>query len=92
MSEHTPEAALWRAVVTQAVLDASWEQGNSKGDQTGDGFTAARRDEARAWLLGDSRDFRQVCFMAGFDPDAVRESAQRKDQTGWPAVRLMRAA
>ena len=80
---------MWRAVVTQAVLDASWKQ-TGKHESVRD--NVVYRDKARAWLLGDSKDFRDVCFMAGFDPDAVRESAQRKDEADWPAVRLMRAA
>lgn len=89
MTEHTPEAALWRAVVTQAVMDASWKQ-TGKHETVGD--SVLNRDKARAWLLGNSKDFREVCFMAGFDPDAVRESAQRKDAEDWPSLRLMRAA
>ena len=89
MTQHTPEAAMWRAVVTQAVLDASWKR-TGKHENVRD--NVVNRDKARAWLLGDSKDFRDVCFMAGYDPDAVRESAQRKDEADWPAVRLMRAA
>lgn len=89
MSNHSPEVELWKAVVTQAVIDASWHQ-TGKHESVGDSIV--NRDQARAWLLGNSTDFRNVCTMAGFDPDAVRESAQRKDAEDWPAVRLMRAA
>ena len=89
MSEHTPEAKLWRAVVTQAVIDASWKQ---TGKHASVDDSVLNRDRARAWLLGNSADFRHVCSMAGFDADAVRESAQRKDEADWPALRLMRAA
>ena len=86
--DKTPERDLWRAVVSQAVMDASWKQ-TGKHENVGD--SRINRDRARAWLLGNSADFREVCSLADFDPDAVRESAQRKDEAGWPSVRQLAA-
>ena len=88
MSE-SPERDMWRAVVSQAVLDASWRQ-TGKHENPDD--SRLHRDQARAWLLGNSKDFRHVCSLADLDPDAVRESAMRKDAAGWPAMRNKLAA
>jgi len=68
----TGEAALWRAVVAQAVHDAAPRRRPSRL------LSAERvraRDEARRWLLGAGRDFRRVCDLAGLDPRAVRATA-----------------
>lgn len=64
-SDHEP--GLWRAVITQALMDAA---------------TASRKAEARriradaiSWLLSPSDDFDAVCDNAGLDPDYVRSRA-----------------
>jgi hypothetical protein len=38
---------------------------------------------AREWLLGDSRDFRIVCNLAGLDYEAVRDCARRLARRYW---------
>jgi hypothetical protein len=43
------------------------------------------RNIARAWLLGNSKDFREVCHLAQLDPEAVRDNAQRLARQGWPS-------
>ena len=65
-SDHEP--SLWRAVITQALMDAA---------------TASRKTEARrirsdalSWLLSPSDDFDNVCDNAGLDPDYVRTKAR----------------
>lgn len=64
-SDHEP--GLWRAVITQALMDAA---------------TASTKPEARRirqdaihWLLSPSDDFDAVCDNAGLDPDYVRSRA-----------------
>lgn len=42
------------------------------------------RAEARRWLLGNSKDFQEVCHLAGLEPDAVRDRAQAMSRRGWP--------
>jgi hypothetical protein len=69
---------LWRSVIAQAIRDACplirpWEDDEVRRD----------REAARAWLLGDSRDFRLVTALAELDADAVRESALRLKARGW---------
>jgi len=68
----TGETALWRAVVAQAFHDAV------PGRRQARPLSAERvraRDEARRWLLGDGRDFRRVCDLAGLDARAVHAEA-----------------
>jgi hypothetical protein len=58
---------LWVAVITRAVLDAG---GLVLGDRNPAEIVAAIR-QARAWLTDDTPDFREVCGMAGVDPEAI---------------------
>lgn len=85
----SPERDMWRAVISQAIIDASWVQ-TGKHESPDDNLL--HRDQARAWLLGNSKDFRHVCSLADLDPDAVRDSALRKDAAGWPSMRKKMAA
>lgn len=54
------ETALWRAVITQALMDAS---SNSAKDE-------AKNDKMKAlrWLCSNSQDFKTICYYAGYDP------------------------
>lgn len=58
------ERALWLAVVAQAMDDAA-----------GINVTPAECRDARVWFRKGGPDFRQTCFLADLDPDAVRERA-----------------
>lgn len=60
--------ALWRAVITQAFTDAC---NDNKG-------AALDRQQARAWLLGTSPDFAEVCALALLEPDHVRRLAVQR--------------
>lgn len=64
-ADHEP--GLWRAVITQALMDAA----------TGSNKAEARRlrQDALNWLLSPSDDFDAVCDNAGLDPDYVRTRA-----------------
>lgn len=64
-SDHEP--SLWKAVITQALMDAA---SNSNKDDAG----RAKRD-AIEWLLSASPDFEYVCDNAGLDPSYVRRKA-----------------
>ena len=61
------ERALWRAVITQALMDAS---SNSKKMEL-----KYEKSQALCWLSAFSEDFRCVCDHAGFDPVYVRTQA-----------------
>ncbi len=74
------EVALWRAVIDQALTDATL--GLLKGKPGGKKKARPsvermiHRDQARTWLLGMGKDFREVCTMALLEPDAVRAAAR----------------
>ena len=63
------EQSLWRAVITQALMDAASKSAKSEAKRA--------RLEALEWLLSASPDFEDVCEHAGFNPNYVREQSQR---------------
>lgn len=80
-SDSGPEVALWRAVIAQAISDAtSIIRAKDPGLMKRAGL---ERDQARTWLLGNSKYFRDVCEMALLEPAAVREKAQALSRNGW---------
>lgn len=62
------EPSLWRAVITQALMDAATASAKPEARRV--------RSDALEWLLGDSDDFEYVCDNAGLDPDYVRSRAR----------------
>jgi hypothetical protein len=78
MNHVEPEIRLWCAVVLQAIADAT-----SRISRARCGETKQIRDEARAWLLSNSKDFRCVCELARFDPRTVREFAEKLRRHRW---------
>lgn len=62
------ETALWRAVLTQALMDA----GSNSHKQE---MQRARR-QAIEWLLTSEEDFVTVCLYAGLNPAYVRVKAK----------------
>jgi hypothetical protein len=98
MELHGPEIRLWRAVLLQAIEDATFrykpmKRRKSMIGQERQRILAARakartdagrvQTAARNWLLGNSCDFRLACNLAGFDPEAVRDRAQKLSRQGW---------
>lgn len=69
------ESALWRAVITQALMDAASRSSKHEAIRN--------RQEAREWLLGLTSDFESVCDNAGMDPDYVRTEARRALHRGF---------
>ncbi len=63
------EPSLWRAVITQALMDAASNSQKSEAIKW--------KAEAMQWLSGQSEEFLLVCEYAGLDPDYVRENAAR---------------
>ena len=58
-----PEVALRKAIITQAIIDAS-------------NISEARASkklemEAKAWIFGDGEYFREICLGAGIEPSFV---------------------
>jgi hypothetical protein len=74
---------LWRSVIVQAVRDAitadhpvGYRHHYSATVLSAVVNIPLIRDKARTWLLGNSRDFVDVCCMADLDPDMVRSAAR----------------
>lgn len=59
--------ALWRSVITQALMDAG-RNSNKKSEQI-------HKKAALKWLEEESEDFMQVCILADMDPMYVRAQA-----------------
>lgn len=69
------EQDVWRAVITQALMDAASQSRKSEAKRT--------RKDALQWLLTDSRDFEAVCDNAGFDPGYIRRRAKEALSRGF---------
>lgn len=67
------EQAMWRAVIVQALMDASSLSKKPENLQ--------HKHDALVWLRGTSEDFHRVCHYAGFDPSCakqmIREALER---------------
>jgi hypothetical protein len=65
-ADHEP--GLWRAVITQALMDAASRSRKSEARRS--------REDALKWLLSNGPDFEVVCDNAGFDPGYIRRRAK----------------
>ncbi len=63
----SPEQLLWQSVVIANVLDATNEK-KHLGKQA-----YMDRWKADNWIRFNGRDYREVCNLAGIDPDFLRE-------------------
>ena len=63
------EQGVWRAVIVQALMDASSNSAKKENIQV--------KEEALVWLRGKSTDFASVCHYAGFEPSFVKEMARQ---------------
>lgn len=69
------ESGLWRAVITQALMDAASRSRKPEAIHN--------RHEALEWLLGLTSDFESVCDNAGLNPDYVRTEARKALHRGF---------
>ncbi|MHB2165730.1 hypothetical protein [Alsobacter sp. R-9] len=70
-NDESPELALWCAVIRQAVSDAV-------DSVASDSVSAAARQKARVWFVRKGKDFREVCTLAGVDPDQVHAAMTKR--------------
>jgi len=63
----TPEQKLWQSVVVKAALDAT-----SNAPSSSDDYSAQK--QADAWFRKGGSDFKEVCSLAGLDPDFIQEA------------------
>lgn len=73
------EAALWRAVLLQVIMDSVYASNGS----TNPCERLVVRDAARCWLTTYNRDFHDVCIMADIDPNYMREVVIPKLKETW---------
>jgi hypothetical protein len=68
---------IWCAVIKQAVLDAIAPLARDP---------SRRLDQlnARAWFQNDSKDYREVCHLAGYEPDRIRKVVLPKIEDAKP--------
>ena len=74
------ENALWRAVITQALMDA--------GSHSQKNNMRLERAQAISWISGTSTDFYDVCAMADMNPDYVKRKSKEaiKRECKWRKV------
>jgi len=70
----SPERKLFVAVLSQAVHDAFSSH-----------VPKLEKQQAQAWLMGNSKDFRDICELSGRDSRYVFEKIRRKilKDNGW---------
>tara|TARA_R100001086_G_scaffold145931_1_gene77169 strand:- start:11 stop:412 length:402 start_codon:yes stop_codon:yes gene_type:complete len=73
-----PEQTLWIAVLSQAIRDCFTHVSRNC-------IQPYERDQAREFLLKDTRHFRLVCELAGRDPSYVRGKIRKHvlREQGW---------
>ena len=76
---------LWQSVLLQAVTDAMQEP-NPTDRRAG----ASSLEKGRAYILEPHQDFATLCYLAGLNPDAVREGVIRRiaEHAADPTLRL----
>lgn len=77
---HVPERELWLTVIRQAFTDAFPTTRISPGTKFEAEHRAERNNQmqqARSWFDSAGRDFREVCWLAGMQPEVV-EALYRK--------------
>jgi len=85
---HSPELALWRAVILQAMADAERPaRPVTKGPSGKRGEYTAQERLARLeaidwWKRPRSADFKLVCEYAGLEPDVVYDSFINRPREG----------
>lgn len=67
VASFTAEQELWQSVVVTAFMDATRPNSANRDDMRA-------RSDADRWIRGNGRDFRQVCSMAGMDPDFLHQA------------------
>lgn len=72
--EEQSDRQLWAAVLSTAIEDATTLRTSKQAERD--------KQVALEWLLTDSKDFRSVCWMAGVDPEAVRDRLMRMLRPG----------
>ena len=78
----SPERRLFIAVLSQAVHDAFSSH-----------VPGLEKRQAQAWLMGNSKDFKEICELSGRNPEYVLTKIRRKilEKNGWNVNTSLRA-
>lgn len=63
-----PEITLWKAVIKQAMIDATNTSETKEAKKLG--------QEAKEWIFGEDENFKQMCFEVDIEPSWVIRSVQ----------------
>ena len=78
----SPEVRLMKAIVTQAIIDAS---------NIGDDLSSKKIElQAKTWIFGESEDFENTCLHADVEPSFVRRITRNVIKLHKKQVRLKR--
>ncbi len=75
------ENGLWAGVLHRFFDDALHQK---PGRSPAAFVCIGDQESARSWLLSNSSGFREVCDLAGMDPDGIHDAAKALDAQGWP--------
>lgn len=64
------ECRLWRAVIAQAIEDATAPLSENPR-------TRKEKLQAREWFIEAGKDFHHACALAGYDPDRIRDATMK---------------
>lgn len=82
--------SMWNAVILNALNDTT---GFVLGEHNV-GVKERAKTKARNWFLEPNKDFEEVCYLAGQDPEYVRKNAriqiQKSDNTGTGSIKRQR--
>ena len=68
---YSPEQQLWASVLALGITDATGHVGGESGGAKHSKTRETLREQARSWI--GSKDYYETCYLAGFDPHAIRE-------------------
>jgi len=83
---HLPEQQLWASVLALGITDATGHVGGTSGGSRYSGTRSTLEEQAKSWI--GTKDFYETCYLAGFDPHAIRE----RWEAGKISVEQMRKA
>jgi|TARA_R110000796_G_scaffold116473_1_gene229001 hypothetical protein len=92
LRQKDPEEKLWLAVLSQAVFDAFKEKCKKSSYKysriNSDKYLEEVTKEARDWLFSGSKDFHEICELAGKNPIYVKEKIKKRvlKDKGWYIV------
>ncbi len=64
-----PEVSLYKSIITQAIIDCT--------NISDDNSLKLIEKEAKEWIFGNSRDFKEICYKAEIEPHFIIKLAKK---------------